>query len=130
MVKRSWLLFLKPVYIGKASNLQSRLIGHERWDEARKKGARERHFLCVRSEDKRQRIEEDLIRKHKPKLNSIHMPKDHCDAPNHRDLKRRWMCADEYYGLGKWAKPSDVPVKAVKRLPTAREYYGIKDKAA
>ena len=127
MVKRSWLVFLKPVYIGKASNLQNRLIGHERWIEARKHGASERHYLCVRSESKRQRIEEDLIRKHRPKLNRIHMPADDCDAPNHADLKRRWMCADEYYGLGKYAQTQ----RKTKTEPSlASQYYGLNDKAA
>lgn len=127
MVKRSWLIFLKPVYIGKASNLQSRLIGHERWIEARKHGATERHYLCVRSESKRQRIEEDLIRKHRPKLNRIHMPADDCDAPNHKDLKRRWMCAHEYYGIGEYAKPKR---KAKPATTSNRDYYGISEKAA
>ncbi|MEQ3745780.1 MAG: GIY-YIG nuclease family protein [Henriciella sp.] len=132
MVKRTCIFWLKPVYIGKASNLQSRLIGHERWIEAQKKGASERHFLCVRSESKRQRIEEDLIRKHRPKLNRKLMPKDACDAPNHKDLKRRWMCAEEYYGIGKHAKlaPKQDQADAKPAASTARDYYKLNDKAA
>ncbi len=132
MVKRTCIFWLKPVYIGKASNLQSRLIGHERWIEAQKKGASERHFLCVRSESKRQRIEEDLIRKHRPKLNRMLMPKDACDAPNHKDLKRRWMCAEEYYGIGKHAKPAPKQDQADAKLAasTTRDYYKLNDKAA
>ena len=99
MVRRTAFFFLKPVYIGKASNLQSRLAGHERWEEARKRGASERHFLCIRSESKRQRIEEDLIRNYKPKLNNMLVPKSAEDAPNHKKLRSGWMSAKEYYGL-------------------------------
>ncbi len=99
MVRRTAFFFLKPIYIGKASNLQGRLEGHERWEEARKKGASERHYLCIRSENKRQKIEEDLIRRYRPKLNNMLKPRSSEDAPNHASLANGWMSAKEYYGL-------------------------------
>lgn len=99
MVRRTLFFFLSPVYIGKASNLQGRHRDHERWPEARKKGASERHYMCVRSESERQRIEEDLIRHYKPKLNGMLVPRGSEDAPNHKKLRNGWMSAREYYGL-------------------------------
>ncbi|MEM7329901.1 MAG: GIY-YIG nuclease family protein [Pseudomonadota bacterium] len=99
MVRRTFFFWLKPIYIGKASNLLNRHSEHERWPEARKKGASERHYLCVRSESKRRRIEEDMIRKYKPKLNNMLKPRSSEDAPNHEGLRNGWMSAREYYGL-------------------------------
>ena len=135
MVRRTAFFFLKPVYIGKASNLQGRLDGHERWEEARKKGASERHYLCIRSENKRQKIEEDLIRRYKPKLNNMLKPRTSEDAPNHSDLKRGWMSAKEYWGLPDKAKsvatPAAEPAKApAKPRVSASDYYGRRNKAA
>ena len=100
MVRRTAFFWLKPIYIGKASNLLGRHSEHERWPEARRKGASERHYICVRSESERQRIEEDLIRKYKPKLNNMLVPKNASDAPNHKKLRSGWMSPKEYWGLG------------------------------
>ncbi|GAB5454389.1 MAG: hypothetical protein Hens2KO_06180 [Henriciella sp.] len=135
MVRRTAFFFLKPIYIGKASNLQGRLDGHERWEEARKKGASERHYLCIRSENKRQKIEEDLIRRYKPKLNNMLKPRSAEDAPNHASLRTGWMSAKEYYGLNDKKKPSAevtsvAEAKSEKRQMSAREYYGKSGKAA
>ena len=105
MVRRSWFFFLTPVYIGKASNLQSRLIGHERWVEARKLGANERHYLCIRSEQKRQQIEEDLIRHYTPPLNGMLVPRSSDDAPNNGNLRSGWMSPKHYWSL------NDAPSK-------------------
>ena len=33
-VRRRFVFWLEPLYIGKAANFQNRLIGHERWREA------------------------------------------------------------------------------------------------
>ncbi|MEM8617629.1 MAG: GIY-YIG nuclease family protein [Pseudomonadota bacterium] len=118
MAKRRGFFFRKPLYIGKASNLQSRLQGHEDWPEARRRGACERHYLAVRSETKRQRIEEDLIRKHHPALNVIHVPKDADDAPNNAILKRRWMSARDYWSL------NDKRRKSVAQTTSAKDYWG------
>ncbi len=131
MVKRTCFFWLKPVYIGKASNLQNRLEDHERWEEARKKGASERHYLCVRSEDKRQRIEEDLIRGYKPKLNGMLVPRSRQDAPNHERLADGWMSAAEYWSLndrGQSASSRSAPKR--KRKDTRRHYWGKSKRAA
>lgn len=138
MVRRTAFFFLKPIYIGKASNLQNRHSDHERWPEARKKGASERHYLCIRSENKRQKVEEDLIRRYKPKLNNMLKPRNSEDAPNHKDLKGGWMSASEYWGTPRKKAPvtsidksdrheADKP--STPRI-SAREYYGKKYKAA
>lgn len=112
MVRRTLFFFLSPVYIGKASNLQGRHTDHERWPEARKKGASERHFMCIRSESERQRIEEDLIRHYKPKLNSMLKPRGSEDAPNHAKLRSGWMSAREYYGLNQRPKKKKAAKKS------------------
>lgn len=135
MVRRTFFFFLSPVYIGKASNLLSRHGDHERWEEARKRGASERHFLCVRSENKRRKIEEDLIRKYKPKLNRMLKPSSRDDAPNHAELKRGWMSPREYWGLpakdkAEDPKASDGGPKRHRKSSKAREYFGSQNKAA
>ncbi|MEP1143143.1 MAG: GIY-YIG nuclease family protein [Henriciella sp.] len=135
MVRRTAFFFLKPIYIGKASNLQNRHSDHERWPEARKKGASERHYLCIRSESKRRKVEEDLIRYYKPKLNNMLKPSSAEDAPNHEDLKQGWMSAKEYWGLADKRNPvepakSEGAKKAKAPSVSAREYYGNRSKAA
>lgn len=112
MVRRTLFFFLKPIYIGKASNLQGRSDGHERWEEARKKGASERHYLCIRSENKRQKVEEDLIRKYKPKLNNMLKPRTAEDAPNHSSLASGWMSAKTYWSLND-KKPRKADISSV-----------------
>jgi len=123
MVRRTCFFFLSPVYIGKASNLQGRHTKHERWPEARRKGASERHYMCVRSENKRQQIEEDLIRKYKPKLNNMLVPTSSSDAPNHKKLRSGWMSSKEYWGL------NDVK-KTPKRKPKSGGFWRSSKKAA
>ncbi len=88
MVRRRFLVFFKPLYIGKAADLRSRLMGHERWREAWIHGATERHIMKVGYENVRQEIEEDLIRRYKPKLNDMMVPGENDDGPVH-DVKRR-----------------------------------------
>ena len=128
MVRRTLFFFLKPVYIGKASNLQSRLIGHERWEEARKKGASERHYLCIRSEEKRSRIEEDLIRGYTPKLNNMLVPNSASDAPSNSRLRNGWMSPSEYWALNQKG-PAKTKTKP-KRKRKPRAYWGKDKKAA
>lgn len=132
MVRRTCFFFTTAVYIGKAANLKSRLIGHERWIEARKHGARERHILCVRTESKRQKIEEDLIRRYKPKLNTIHKPSSDCDAPNNPELARNWMCAKEYWSLNdpKPYRGPRSPSRQREKSTSAKDYWASNDKAA
>lgn len=90
-VRRTCIFWLKPLYVGKAANFKSRLIGHERWKEAwHKRGATERHILRCDDRAKQARIEEDLIRGLKPFMNDIHIPRGKADAPNDKKLARRW----------------------------------------
>lgn len=100
-VRRRFVFWLEPLYIGKAANFKSRLIGHERWREAWwNRGATERHILCIESETRRVRIEEDLIRGEKPVMNNIHIPRSRKDAPNNKRLKRRWKPRHKpFFGL-------------------------------
>jgi len=90
-VKRRFGFFLFPLYIGKAANFRSRLLGHERWWEAWwRRGATERHVLVLNDPRDHARIEEDLIRRHKPRMNNIHIPRGTNDAPNDQRLARAW----------------------------------------
>jgi hypothetical protein len=118
--RRRFIFFIKALYVGKAKNLFERVDGHERWTEARKKGVNEIHFRHA-DYSKVERIEEDLIRHLKPKLNDIHKPRSSCDAPNHEQLRARWMCASEYWSL------NDPKPKTRKSKSAAKSYW---DKAA
>jgi hypothetical protein len=90
-VRRRWAFFLHPLYIGKATNLRSRLFGHERWWEAWwKRGATERHILIVKNATDRARIEEDLIRCYQPKMNDMLVPRGGSDGPRDAYLRRLW----------------------------------------
>ncbi len=91
-VRRSYVFFLTPLYVGKTSNLRSRLKGHERWGEAWwSRGATERHVARISSESDRRRVEEDLIRGLKPVMNGILIPRGPNDAPINARLKKRWL---------------------------------------
>ncbi|MEL7128053.1 MAG: GIY-YIG nuclease family protein [Pseudomonadota bacterium] len=90
-VRRRFIFWLKPLYVGKAANFRSRLIGHERWREAwHKRGATERHILRLKTRTAQARVEEDLIRELKPVMNDIHIPRGRKDAPNDKRLRRWW----------------------------------------
>jgi hypothetical protein len=111
MVRRTALFWVTPIYIGKAASLSDRLEDHEKWYKALYKfRAKERHVLRVATEDDRRRIEEDLIRHYRPVMNDMLVPRTATDAPNHDQLRRRWlkrskrlrgrwMSAAEYYRL-------------------------------
>jgi hypothetical protein len=102
-VKRRFVFFLIPLYIGKASNFRSRVIGHERWWEAWwKRGATERHILKVRSAKKRPQIEEDLIRRHNPPMNRILVPKNKDDAPIDTELRKWWHVRRWFNSMLPW----------------------------
>lgn len=100
-VRRRFVFWLEPLYVGKAANFQNRLIGHERWQEAWwKRGATERHILRIKSRARQARVEEDLIRGLKPKMNNIHVPRGRDDAPNDKKLKRKWRPRKKaFFGL-------------------------------
>lgn len=90
-VKRHFGFFLEPLYVGKAADLRSRLLGHEKWGKAWWiLGATERHVMRIRSEEERRMVEEDLIRRLKPRMNDVMMPRGLNDAPNTPKLRRMW----------------------------------------
>jgi predicted GIY-YIG superfamily endonuclease len=59
-------------YIGIADNFSNRLPNHERWAEARTRGATHVHALVVPQAATRQQIEQALIGHYQPYLNSHH----------------------------------------------------------
>jgi len=75
-VRRRWAFFLEPLYVGKAHDLRSRLMGHEKWARAYwYYGATERYVLGpIRDEVDRRRVEEDLIKGLKPRMNDMEIP--------------------------------------------------------
>lgn len=90
-VRRHYIFWLEPLYVGKAARLKSRLLKHERWGEAWwRRGATERHIALFSTEEKRQQVEEDLVRKLKPVMNAQLVPRSKNDAPNNEKLKQRW----------------------------------------
>ena len=100
-VKRRFFFWAKALYVGKAANFRSRLVGHERWTEAStKRGATERHLFRCDNRTKQARIEENLIRQLKPPMNKVHVPKSRTDAPNDKRLKRGWRPRKKpFFGL-------------------------------
>jgi hypothetical protein len=76
-VRRQFVFFLTPVYVGKATNFRERLYGHEKFAKAVfDHGVTERHVMQVATEADRSSIEEDLIRALKPRMNDVMMPKE------------------------------------------------------
>jgi hypothetical protein len=75
-VRRRWVFWLEPLYVGKAHDLRSRLLGHEKWGRAYwYYGATERFVLGpIRDERDRRRVEEDLIRGLSPRMNDMEIP--------------------------------------------------------
>ncbi|MGD9967630.1 MAG: GIY-YIG nuclease family protein [Hyphomonadaceae bacterium] len=82
-VRRRWAFLLEPLYVGKAADLRSRLLGHEKWGRAYwYYGATERYVLGpIRDEVDRRRIEEDLIRGLKPRMNDMEIPQAKAAKP-------------------------------------------------
>ena len=90
-VRRRFVFFLEPLYVGKAKNFKSRILRHERWNEAWwERGATERHFLKMSNGAKRSRVEEDLIRRLQPPMNNEHIPRNKRDAPNDGRLRKEF----------------------------------------
>jgi hypothetical protein len=90
-VRRRFAFFLKALYVGKAANLRSRLLGHEKWGKAWWiLGATERYTMRVSSEDERRIIEEDLIRGLKPRMNDAMVPRCEDDAPTILANRKKW----------------------------------------
>jgi hypothetical protein len=90
-VRRQFVFFLTPVYVGKATNFKERLFGHEKFARAVfDHGVTERHVMQVATEHDRASIEEDLIRGLKPKMNDMMMPRSATDAAVHEPLGFGW----------------------------------------
>ena len=129
-VKRHFGFFLQPLYVGKAANLRSRLLGHEKWGKAWWiLGATERHVLQVGSESERRMIEEDLIRGLKPPMNDVMIPRSELDAPNIPALRRKWewrrKVAAFFAGMFGGRKPEIGRPRRPHRSPvSAKDYYG------
>jgi hypothetical protein len=99
MVRRRFVFFLEPLYVGKAADLRSRLLGHEKWGRAYWfYGATERHVMRIATEADRQKIEEDLIRKLKPRMNDQMIPESKKDAPTNAELRRQWKTRHWWQG--------------------------------
>jgi hypothetical protein len=87
-VRRRWVFFLEALYVGKAHDLRSRLMGHEKWPRAYwYYGATERYVMGpVHDEIDRRRVEEDLIRGLKPRMNDMEIPKAAVAASRKRGM--------------------------------------------
>lgn len=85
-VRRRWVFFLEALYVGKAADLRSRLMGHEKWGRAYwYYGATERYVLGpIRDEIDRRRVEEDLIKSLKPRMNDMEIPQAEAPKPKRR----------------------------------------------
>jgi len=90
-VRRRWAFFLETLYVGKAHDLRSRLLGHEKWGRAYwYYGATERYVMGpIHDEMDRRRIEEDLIRGLKPRMNDMEIPSAVASRPKRRAAAER-----------------------------------------
>lgn len=92
-VRRRFVFFMEPLYVGKAHDLRSRLLGHEKWPRAFwYYGATERHVMGpIAEESERRLIEEDLIRGLTPRMNDQEIPNaTKSDAPDQAGNRERW----------------------------------------
>jgi hypothetical protein len=89
-VRRRFVFFLRPLYVGKATSFRERLLGHEKWAKAVfDLGATERHFILVPDRREREVAEEDLIRSLRPRMNDMMMPLPGHERPVHAELDRK-----------------------------------------
>lgn len=81
-VRRRWVFFLEALYVGKAHDLRSRLMGHEKWPRAFwYYGATERYVHGpILEETERRQVEEDLIRGLRPRMNDMEIPQVAADG--------------------------------------------------
>jgi len=77
-VRRRWVFLLEVLYVGKAHELRSRLLGHEKWGRAYwYYGATERYVLGpIVEEADRRHVESDLIKGLKPRMNDVEIPQE------------------------------------------------------
>ena len=94
-VRRFFVFFLTPVYVGKTTNFKERLFGHEKFARAVfDHGVTERHVMQVATEHDRASIEEDLIRGLKPQMNDVMMPRGKNTAPVHKPVDLGWSVSN------------------------------------
>jgi len=102
-VRRRFIFWLQPLYVGKATTFTSRLIGHEKWWHAWwYEGATERHLLRIDGTQNRARVEEDLIRSLKPKMNFMLIARGKDDAPRDKRLAKSWRRRRWFMKLLPW----------------------------
>ncbi len=90
-VRRRFVFFLKPLYVGKATSFKERLFGHEKWASAvYDKGATERHVMHVMDREHREAIEEDLIRGLRPPMNDVMIPRSAKDRAIYKPVGFGW----------------------------------------
>ena len=96
-VRRRWVFFMEPLYVGKAHDLRSRLLGHEKWGRAYwYYGATERYYCGpIETEEERRAVEEDLIHGLKPRMNDVAIPKANHDARVHGAALRKKLFSFE-----------------------------------
>ncbi len=99
-VRRRWAFFMEPLYVGKAADLRSRLLGHEKWGRAYwYYGATERYVLGpIRDEVDRRRIEEDLILGLKPRMNDVEIPQAKAARPRRTAAAARLFDMSAIFG--------------------------------
>ncbi len=90
-VRRRFVFFLTAVYVGKATNFRERLYGHEKFAKAVfSHGVTERHVYNIATEHDRSAVEEDLIRRLKPKMNDVMLPRSEKDAAIYKPRPFGW----------------------------------------
>jgi hypothetical protein len=104
--RRSWVFFLKAIYVGKATNFRERLYGHEKFARAVFDfGVTERHVYNIATEYDRAAVEEDLIRALKPPMNDVMMPiGEREERAVHRPVGFGWSIANWFRVRGQRAR--------------------------
>ncbi len=99
-VRRRFGFWLEPLYVGKATDLRSRLMGHVKWSRADwYYGATERYVLGpIRDEVDRRRIEEDLIKGLKPRMNDMEIPQARAARPRRTAAATRLFDMSAIFG--------------------------------
>jgi excinuclease UvrABC nuclease subunit len=64
--------FWRAYYIGQAESFKTRMLNHDKWDEARELGATHVHAMTIQQAASRDAIERDLIQSFQPQLNVQH----------------------------------------------------------
>jgi hypothetical protein len=114
-VRRSFVFFLKAIYVGKATNFRERLYGHEKFSRAVFDfGVTERHVYSIAAEHDRAAVEEDLIRALKPPMNDVMLPiGQRVKKPVHKPV-------DFGFAITNWIKVNALRSRPDRRLHRRR----------